>query len=107
MKKLFWLKALFQYLLQRIFQTKSIGGIIQDETLLAEDEVHFIGEPIALILATSVSIAKEASKLIEIEFEPLEVITNSREAFKKRLAHRAPNCFFLLEMLKIYGVNVI
>ena len=30
-----------------------VGGIIQDETLLAKDEVHFIGEPIALVIAES------------------------------------------------------
>lgn len=60
-----------------------IGGIIKDESLLAEDEVHFIGEPIALVLATSQIIAKQASELIEIEFEPLEIITDPRDAFSK------------------------
>ncbi len=60
-----------------------IGGIIQDETLLANKEVHFIGEPIALILATSISNAKKAAKLIEIEFEELDIITDPRDAFEK------------------------
>ena len=58
-----------------------IGGIIQDETLLAENEVHFIGEPIALVLATSISIARKAIKMIEIEFKKLPIITDAREAF--------------------------
>ena len=79
-----FLHALADICIEKDIPNKNqIGGIIQDETLLAENEVHFIGEPIALILATSASVAKDASKLIEIEFEPLEVITNSREAFKK------------------------
>jgi xanthine dehydrogenase large subunit len=60
-----------------------IGGIIKDETLLAEDEVHFIGEPIAIVLADSISNAKKAVKEIEIEFEELPVITDPRIAFAK------------------------
>lgn len=30
-----------------------IGGIIPDEPLLAEDKVHFIGEPIAIVVGNS------------------------------------------------------
>ena len=58
-----------------------IGGIIEDETLLAEDEVHFIGEPIAIVIAETVQIARAATKLIEIEFTELPVIIDPREAF--------------------------
>ena len=44
-----------------------IGGIIPDEPALALDEVHFIGQPVALILATSVRAAHAAKAKIEIE----------------------------------------
>src|SRR5664280_532807 len=37
-----------------------IGGIIQDETLLAEEYVHFIGQPIALVVADTILNAKDA-----------------------------------------------
>ncbi len=70
-----------------------IGGIIQDETLLAEDEVHFIGEPIAIVLANNISIARKAAKEIEIEFEELPVITESREAFKQNFLIVPPITF--------------
>ncbi|MBK8552845.1 MAG: molybdopterin-dependent oxidoreductase [Ignavibacteria bacterium] len=60
-----------------------IGGIVPDEPLLAENEVHFIGMPVAIVVAESKFIAKEASKNIKIEIEPLPVITDPREAFKK------------------------
>lgn len=60
-----------------------IGGIILDETLLAENEVHFIGEPIAIVVAKSVQIARKAAKEIEIEFQKLEVIIDPRDAFAK------------------------
>ena len=44
-----------------------IGGIIPDEQLFASKEVHFVGQPIALIIAESDQIAFAARKLIEIE----------------------------------------
>ena len=60
-----------------------IGGIIPDEPLLAEDEVHFWGQPILLIAAETEDATEEAFTKIKIEFEPLPVITNPREAFKQ------------------------
>jgi len=60
-----------------------IGGIIEDEPLFAEEEVHFIGQPIALIVAKSEKIARKAAHLIKIEIEEWEAITDPREAQKK------------------------
>jgi xanthine dehydrogenase large subunit len=37
-----------------------VGGIIPDETLFAEDEVQFIGEPIGIVVADSYEIAIKA-----------------------------------------------
>ncbi len=36
-----------------------IGPIIQDEPLLAEDEVHFEGQPMAVVIASSPQTARE------------------------------------------------
>ena len=60
-----------------------IGGIIPDEPLLAEDEVHFWGQPILLIAAETEDAAEEALSKIKIEYEALPVITDPREAFKQ------------------------
>ncbi len=60
-----------------------IGGIIQDEELLAGDMVKFIGEPIAIVVADSQRNAKKARKKIKIEIEDLPVITDPRDAFSK------------------------
>ncbi len=60
-----------------------IGGIIADEPLFAEEEVHFSGMPIALIIAESEFIARQARRLIDIEFEELPVITMARDAKAK------------------------
>ncbi|MDA3952540.1 MAG: molybdopterin-dependent oxidoreductase [Bacteroidales bacterium] len=60
-----------------------IGGIIEDEQLFAENEVHFIGHPIAFIVAINEDIARKAVKLINIKIDELKVITDPREAQKK------------------------
>ena len=60
-----------------------IGGIIFDEPLLAEEHVHFIGMPVALVIADNELTARNAAKKIKIEIEPYPVITDPREAFKK------------------------
>lgn len=60
-----------------------IGGIIPDEPLFAEHEIHFWGMPVALILATSEDAAVQARKLITIELDELPVITDPREARAK------------------------
>jgi xanthine dehydrogenase large subunit len=57
-----------------------IGGIIPDEPLLAETEVHFQGMPIAVVLAESEELARKAAKKITTEIEPLEVVTSPRVA---------------------------
>ena len=57
-----------------------IGGIIPDEPLMAEDEVHFNGMPIAFVVATSTEAATLACKKIKVEIEPLPVITDPRVA---------------------------
>jgi xanthine dehydrogenase large subunit len=70
-----------------------IGGIIEDEPLFAEHEVHFQGQPIALIVAQDEHTARKAFKLIEIGFEELEVITDPREAKEKGLLLIPPRTF--------------
>ena len=72
-----------------------IGGIIPDEPLWAEGEVHFWGQPIAFIVAKTEAIAKKARALIEIDIEDLPVITTAREAKAKGKFINAPRSFKL------------
>ncbi len=60
-----------------------IGGILPDEPLFAENEVHFNGQPIALIVAKTLAAAKKAKHLINISFKELPVITTAKEAYDK------------------------
>mgnify|MGYP000249313343 CR=1 FL=1 len=66
-----------------IIGENEIGGIIPDEPLFANHHVHFIGMPIAFIVAESEAAARAAIKKITIEIEPLPVITDPREAKEK------------------------
>ncbi len=60
-----------------------LGRIIQDEELLAEKLVDFIGQPIAVIYAETKAQAEKAQELIVVEFEELPGIFDPREAAKK------------------------
>ena len=49
---------------------------------LAEDRVLFHGHPVAAVAATTPQIAEEAASLIEVEYEPLQVVDDIQEAMK-------------------------
>ena len=72
-----------------------IGGIIQDEELLASESVHFIGEPIALVVAEDQITAHKGAREIICEFEKLPVITDPREAVEKGELIIPPKVFTL------------
>ncbi len=44
--------------------------------VLSSKEVSFVGDPVALVLATSRYIAEDAASLVEVDYEPLPVVTN-------------------------------
>ena len=67
-----------------ILGENQIGGIIPDEPLLADGEVHFQGMPIAIIVATSEELARKAAKKISVEIESLEPVTDPRVAAANR-----------------------
>lgn len=60
-----------------------VGTIVLDETLFAEKEVHFVGQPIALVVASSKVEAQAACRLIKIEYEEKEPVYCPREAMKR------------------------
>ena len=80
---------------QHIPGENQIGGIIPDEELFASKEVHFQGQPIALIIAETEQIAFKARTLISIEIEEKEVITDPRVAQTKGQLIFPPRTFSL------------
>jgi xanthine dehydrogenase large subunit len=57
-----------------------IGGIVLDEPLLAEGSVHFVGQPIAIVVADTPGRAREAASAIEVEYDELPGVFDPREA---------------------------
>ena len=72
-----------------------IGGIIPDEELFASKDVHFAGQPIALIIAESNQIGFEARTLIDINILEKEVIVDPRQAQKNNQLILPPRTFEL------------
>ncbi|MCX8013907.1 MAG: molybdopterin-dependent oxidoreductase [Rectinema sp.] len=60
--------------------TNQIGFNKADEPVLPEDEWDYWGQPIALAVAKTRTLARRAAALLEIESELLPVITDPREA---------------------------
>jgi CO/xanthine dehydrogenase Mo-binding subunit len=56
-------------------------GVPADEPLLAEDDVRYKGQPIAVVAAEDEATALAAVDLIEIEFEEREPLLDIRKAF--------------------------
>ena len=70
-----------------------IGGVILDEELLASEEFHFRGEPIALIIADTPGNARAASKKIKCIYEKKDVIIDAYDAYKKNSLIAPPRVF--------------
>lgn len=70
-----------------------IGGIVEDETLLAEGEVHYQGQPIAVVIAKTERDAHKAAKMVRIDYQELEPVTDPRIAKEKGLLLIPPRTF--------------
>ena len=55
------------------------GGNIKDYAL-AVGKVRYAGEPVVAVAAKTRELARDAAELVEVEYEPLEVIVDAREA---------------------------
>ncbi len=70
-----------------------IGAIIADEPLLADEDLHYVGQPIALIVGVEEYSIKQALRKIKIEFEEQKPILDAREAFEKKELIIPPQIF--------------
>lgn len=57
-------------------------GVVWDQPPLARNRVRYVGEPVALIAATSLDIAEQAAERIVIQYEPLPVVTDAESAMQ-------------------------
>lgn len=61
-------------------ETRYMGLLVKDETVLAKDRVRYSGEPVAAVAATSWAAAKEAARRIEIEYAELPAVFSPEQA---------------------------
>ena len=48
--------------------------------VLALDETRFVGDPVAMVVATSIEAAADAAERVEIDYEPLSAVLDPRES---------------------------
>ena len=61
---------------------KVFGVVVRNQAILAEDRVRYLGDGVALVAATSKEIAEQAISLIEVEYEPLPVVSDPEDALQ-------------------------
>ena len=77
-----------------IFTWKDIPGknqighvVLEDQELFAVENLEYIGQPIAVVAASTKKAAAAACKLINLEVEELEAVFDPRVAYKKAMIH--------------------
>src|SRR5258707_7879922 len=61
------------------------GPAFHDQPILAIDKVHYVGEPVAVVLATDPHVAEEAAQLIVADYEELPAIYDEVEAYDNKI----------------------
>src|SRR5712692_7862987 len=61
----------------------SLPGLRQPERLsLAREKVRYVGEPVAVVVAKSLSMAEDAAELVEVEYELLDAVVDAEKALE-------------------------
>ena len=69
---------------QRIVPEPFYGPAFHDQPVLAVDKVRYVGEPVAVVLASDPHVAEEAVHLITAEYEDLPAVYDEIEAMTSR-----------------------
>jgi CO/xanthine dehydrogenase Mo-binding subunit len=62
------------------FQISSVPGANLKDYALAVGKVRYVGEAIVAVVAETRELARDASELVEIEYEPIDAVTDARHA---------------------------
>src|SRR5688572_28047014 len=60
------------------------GPAFRDQPILAVDKVRYVGEPVAVVLASDPHVAEEAAHLISAEYETLTAVYDGVEAMRSK-----------------------
>ena len=62
------------------FQISSAPGANIKDFSLAVGKVRYVGEPVVAVVAETRELARDASELVEVEYEPLPALVDARKA---------------------------
>ncbi len=73
--------------------------------VLAKDEVAYVGEAVAVVIAQTRAIAEDAAATVAVDYEPLPAVSDCRDALRPGapLAHRRKASNLLIEFHQSYG----
>ncbi|MBM3485184.1 MAG: xanthine dehydrogenase family protein molybdopterin-binding subunit [Alphaproteobacteria bacterium] len=79
--------------------------LVVDRPVLATDEVRYVGEPVAIIIARSRYIAEDAAALVDLDLEPLPAVSDARLALRPEAprAHSGAATNVVAEFTMAYG----
>ena len=66
------------------------GGKSPTHTVLAGSHVYFVGHPVAVVVAKTKSIARDAADLIEVDYDPLPAVIDAEKALEPGSAFTHP-----------------
>ncbi|KAJ2070072.1 hypothetical protein GGH13_004290 [Coemansia sp. S155-1] len=72
----------------RVLTARDVPGenhwnLFKDEEILPTDTVHYYGQPLALVLATTRKLAQDAARLVSVSYEDLPAVLSIRDAVAK------------------------
>ncbi len=80
-----WVREDFQPMPTKSAVTKKIDGTPLNQPprhAIAIDRVRYVGEPVALIVAETVSQAQDAAEVVEVDYEELDAVTDQVKALE-------------------------
>lgn len=60
----------------------AFGIVLPDQPILCHDKVRYLGDAIAIVAAENLEAAEKAAQLVEVDYEPLPVVSDPLEAMK-------------------------
>jgi xanthine dehydrogenase large subunit len=80
-----------------------IGAILPDEELLATESVDYIGQPVAVVVAKTVALARKAVEAVQVNVESGPATVCPREAYARGEVHLPPRTFSLGNASEAFG----
>lgn len=79
---------------------KIVGDIIPDRPVLALGKVRLVGEPVAIVVATSKHIAEQGGRAVEVDYQPLTPVFDPVQALEEKAprVHDAGNLVSHIEV---------